>query len=71
MSVVLLILGVVVLSALFGALGGYLAVRQFGRERQATTLSSSRYFCEVCGDVALPYRTADGRRLCAAHKVGG
>ena len=53
-----------------GILGGYLAVREFGRQQTRTPLSPSGYFCEVCSAPALNTRTHDGRRVCAAHKGG-
>lgn len=66
----LLVLGIIVLSLLGGAVGGYVCVRWQAKARTATHLSRTGYFCEVsgCGAEALPYRTHDGRRICAAHK---
>lgn len=67
-----LVVGIIALGALAGALAGYLVVRWYARTpEKVTPLSPSGYFCAVtsCTTPALPYRQADGRRVCAEHKV--
>ena len=66
------VLSLIALASMFGALGGWLVVqwwtRKMGREQKATPVSPTGYFCEVCGGIALKYRTHDGRRVCLDHK---
>ena len=71
MMFALLVLGIIVLSVMGGALGGYGVVRWLGRAQAFTALSPTGYVCEECHEPALPYRTATGRRLCAEHKARG
>jgi len=63
-----LVLAIIVLSLLSGAAGGYWCVRKLGQAKQATPLSETGRFCEVCSSPALPHRCYDGRWLCAVHK---
>lgn len=71
MTATLLLLSCAVLSCVFGALGGYVAVRYFGRTGTPTPTSPSGYWCDYphCPEPALPHRTHDGKRRCAAHKA--